>query len=97
MAIIDSVKEVITQKQLNLKKPHFYKVDSDAKNQLKQLKELLITVPSNVKSQVEQDIKMLTYGIIGEDNVAFELNNSYLPIIVLHDLHIEFDGFVSTN
>jgi hypothetical protein len=92
MAIIDSVKEVITQKQLNLKKPHFYKVDSDAKNQLKQLKELLITVPSNVKSQVEQDIKMLTYGIIGEDNVAFELNNSYLPIIVLHDLHIEFDG-----
>ena len=30
---------------------------------------------------------MLSYGITGEESVAFELNNSYMPMIVLHDLH----------
>ena len=50
------------------------------------------SAPSNVKAQVEQDIKTLSYGIFGEENVAFELNNSYLPMIVLHDLNIKYDG-----
>ena len=59
------------------------------------MKDYYITAPSNVKSRVEQDIKMLAYGISGEENVAFELNNSYLPIIVLHDLHIEHDGLAA--
>ena len=88
MAFFDAVKETMTQKQVGLTKPHFYKSDSDAKIQLEQLKAILQTVPVSMKSQVEQDIKMLSYGIVGEDNVVFELNNSYLPMIVLHDLLI---------
>lgn len=40
MALFDLVKEAITNKPPNLKSPHFYKVDSDAKNQLEQLKEI---------------------------------------------------------
>lgn len=91
MAFFDSIKEAITQKPLNLKKPHFYKADSDAKRQLEQLQELHKIAPSSIKPRIEQDIKMLSYGIAGEEQVAFELNNSYLPIIVLHDLHLEID------
>lgn len=92
MDFFNSVKGIISQNSVQLKKPDFYKSDSDAKVQLEQLKEFYKIAPSYVKSQVEQDIKMLAYGISGEENVAFELNNSYLPIIILHDLHIEYDG-----
>lgn len=92
MDIFGSVKQIITGKPSNLKKPHFYKADSDANTQLEYLKEYLKTASSQVKQQIEQDIKMLSYGISGEKAIAFELNNSYMPIIVLHDLHIEYDG-----
>lgn len=95
MASSDNLEEVITQKPEILNKPYFYKADSDATNQLEQLQEFYKTAPSNVKSQVEQDIKMLSYGIAGEKNVAFELNNCYMPILVLHDLHIEYDGLTA--
>ncbi|MHC1719901.1 MAG: HRDC domain-containing protein [Clostridiaceae bacterium] len=92
MGAFNSFQEPINQKSMKLTKPHFYKSDSDAKNQLEQLKELLKTVSENVRPQIERDIKMLTYGIAGEDSIAFELDNSFLPIIVLHDLYLEYDG-----
>lgn len=92
MDILNSMKEVITRKPSNLSKPHFYKADSDSKMHLEQLKEYLKVAPDPVKKQIEQDIKMLSYGISGEEAIAFELNNSYLPIIVLHDLYIEYEG-----
>jgi len=95
MSFLDSVKELITQKPPNLTGPFFYKADSDAKKQLEQLKKIYETSQVNIRSKIEQDIKMLTYGIIGEDKVAFELKNSYLPIIVLHDLRIEHEGLSS--
>jgi len=59
MGIFDAIKEVVTQKPVHLKKPDFYKADSDARKQLERLR---------------------------------ELQNSYLPIIVLHDLRLEHGG-----
>ncbi|CZQ96749.1 Hypothetical protein Tpal_2047 [Trichococcus palustris] len=93
MGVFDSFKEVIMQKPVHLKKPDFYKAESDAKNQLERLEQLYATAPDKVKPQIERDIKLLSYGIAGEEQVAFELNNSYLPIIVLHDLRLEHEGF----
>jgi len=90
MAFFDSVKEAITQRPANLKSPFFYKTDSDAGRQLEHLKEIHKTAPDAIKPRIEQDIKMLSYGIAGEENIAFELKNSSLPIIVLHDLHIVY-------
>lgn len=75
-----------------MKKPHFYKEGIDAKKQLEQLKEFYKTTPEHVRPWVEQEIKMLSYGIAGEENVKFELENSHIPMIVLHDLHLEYDG-----
>lgn len=92
MGVFDSIKEMVTQKPVGLKKPHFYKADSDAKKQLERLQQLHATAPDRVKPQIERDMKLLAYGIAGEESVAFELNNSYLPIIVLHDLRFEHDG-----
>jgi hypothetical protein len=92
MGVFDSFKELVTQKPVGLKKPDFYKADSDAKKQLERVQQLYATAPDRVKPQIERDMKLLAYGIAGEDNVAFELNNSYLPIIVLHDLRLEHEG-----
>ena len=92
MGVFDSFKELVTQKPMGLKKPDFYKADSDAKKQLERLQQLYATAPDRVKPQIERDMKLLAYGIAGEENVAFELNNSYLPIIVLHDLRLEHEG-----
>jgi hypothetical protein len=91
VAFLDSVKEAITQKPAHLKRPHFYKADSNAIRQLEQLKEIHKTAPDAIKPQIEHDIKMLSYGIVGEECIAFELNNSSLPVIVLHDLHIVYE------
>ncbi|HHX95413.1 MAG TPA: helicase, partial [Clostridia bacterium] len=95
MAFFEIAKEFITNKPPNLKGPHFYKADSDLRAQLEQLKEFYKTAPDYIKPQVEQDIKMLHYGIAGEEQVAFELNNSFIPMIVLHDLHLEYEGLTS--
>lgn len=92
MGVFDSFKEMVTQKPVGLKKPDFYKADSDAKKQLERLQQLHATAPDRVKPQIERDMKLLAYGIAGEESVAFELNNSYLPIIVLHDLRLEHEG-----
>lgn len=75
-----------------IKGPIFYKESTDASEQLAKLKEFYRVAPESVKPQVERDIKMLSYGIKGEDNVAFELKNSFLPCIVLRDLHIVHAG-----
>ena len=95
MGVFDSFKELITQKPVGLKKPDFYKADSDAKKQLERLQQLHATAPDRVKPQIERDMKLLAYGIAGEESVAFELNNSYLPIIVLHDLRLEHEGLTA--
>lgn len=92
MTIFDSFKETILQKPVHLKKPDFYKADSDAKIQLDRLQELYATASDQEKPQIERDIKLLSYGIAGEESIAFELNNSYLPLIVLHDLRLEYEG-----
>jgi len=92
MSISDSPIIETDIKPAKLNKPFFYKKDSDADHQLEILTAFYKTAPQNVKARVEKDIKYLTYGIQGEKKVAFELENSYLPIIVLQDLHIEYDG-----
>ena len=95
MGVFDSFKELVTQKPVGLKKPDFYKADSDAKKQLERLQQLHATAPDRVKPQIERDMKLLAYGIVGEESVAFELNNSYLPFIVLHDLRLEHEGLTA--
>lgn len=75
-----------------LKQPVYYKESSDAKAQLEHLKTFQDNAPADIKKLVEQDIKFLSYGIVGEEQVAFELMNSFMPIIILHDLHYEYEG-----
>lgn len=75
-----------------LREPIVLKEDSDAKKQLEQLNNYLAISPAAIKSQIEQDIKLLQIGLYGEEAVMFELKNSHMPMYIMHDLFFEFNG-----
>lgn len=55
--------------QLNkLNGPVFYKESSDAKEQLERLQAYHENAPIDLRKQIENDIRMLSYGIVGEDS-----------------------------
>lgn len=74
-----------------LNEPVFIKEDSDAVKHLELLRELYDKAQDVAKKQIEQDIKYISYGIKGEEQIAFELKNSHMPMYVLHDLYLEFE------
>ena len=77
------------------KDPIIIKETSDAKQQIQLLEELFITAPVEIKSQIEQDIKLLRYGVFGEEQILFELKNSHMPMYILHDLYLEDEGLTA--
>lgn len=74
------------------KGPLFLKEESDAKIFVDNLKSISLKVDGEIKQDIEKQIKLASYGIVGEDNIAFELKNSGMDIIVLHDLYFEIEG-----
>ena len=72
-----------------IKEPIFLKETSSAEKQLKDLQKLYHQAENKCKSQIEKEIKLLEAGIIGEKQIEFELRNSHIPMIVLHDLYLE--------
>lgn len=77
------------------KEPVVVKETSAAKQQIQALEELLLTASDDIKSQIEQDMKLLSSGIYGEDQILFELKNSHMPMYVLHDLYLEDEGLTA--
>jgi hypothetical protein len=72
------------------KEPVFLKEDSNAQIQLEKLRALEPFLTLEGKKMLFQDIKYLEYGIIGEKNIIFELKNSHMPLVVLHDIYLEY-------
>lgn len=72
-----------------IKEPVFLKEKSNAEEQLKMLKDLEPTLNPEGVVVLKQDIKNLEYGILGEKKIEFELNNSHMPMYVLHDIYLE--------
>lgn len=65
------------------------KESSDAKKYLEELEGLLPKASVNVKKKIQKEIEITKAGIVGEDNILFELKNSGMDMVVLHDLYIE--------
>lgn len=90
MDIIGKIIDVIRPSYIT--GPVFIKEDSDAIREIDQLKSLLEMATGETKTQIESDIRLLNYGVIGENNIAFELKNSHLPMLILHDLNLIHQG-----
>ena len=79
-----------------IKKPIFLKEFTSENRQLVELTELAAKLkPSPKKEMVERDMVFIKHGIEGEKNVAFELKNSFLPILCLHDIRLEYEDYVA--
>jgi len=78
-----------------LKEPIFLKANQSAIKQLEALNLYLTTAPNEIKEIIQKDIKFIKYGLNGESNIEFELKNSHLPMYVIHDLVLSYQGNTS--
>lgn len=72
-----------------LDKPIFLKEESEAKYYISKLQELHSRAPEGLKGRIEKELKIATLGELGENNIAFELKNSGIPMYILHDICLE--------
>lgn len=95
MGFFNTLKEVMTNKPSTLREPIFLKEFNEDNDQLKALKEFLKSAPEDKHKQIEQDVKLLSCGIVGEKNVAYELKNSHMPILILHNLYLKYNDLTA--
>ncbi len=72
--------------------PVFVKDDSDAEKTLEVLKSLKDSGKYEGNEELEKDIINVLAGISGEKQIRFELENSHMPMYVIHDLFLEHNG-----
>ncbi len=65
------------------------KESNDANEYLQKLQDLLPKASGDVKEKIEKEIAIVNAGIFGEDNIMFELKNSGMDLVVLHDLYLK--------
>lgn len=78
-----------------IKEPVFLKDDSEAERQLAVLQDLRKTASGELADQLDDEIRQVDAGIFGERTVRYELANSHIPMFVLHDLYLEYEGLTA--
>lgn len=73
--------------------PIFLKEDSDAESFIARMTELSERAQGELKEEIDKEIKLANYGLVGERNIAFELKNSDIDMYILHDLYLECNNF----
>lgn len=95
MSILNSIKNIFSNSDNELNDAIYMKEFSDNNLELQQLKSIVDKVSEQDKKEIENKIKTLSYGIYGERCVNYELKNSRLPIIILHNLYLEYRDYNS--
>ena len=72
-----------------LDKPVFLKEESDSTNYISRLRALESAAKGPIRERIEREIKFSSIGEFGENNIAFELKNSGMPMYILRDIHLE--------
>jgi hypothetical protein len=87
--LINGGKRTITE-------PIFVKDFSDDNQQINDLIELSSRVRTpDKKDMIERDIDLLRIGMKGEADVYFELKNSFIPMLCLHDVRLEYQDYMA--
>lgn len=72
--------------------PVFLKEDSNVSDYIEKMQKLIEkTTSSKLKKEIEKQIKLASYGEIGENNITFELKNSGMDMFILHDIYLEYE------
>lgn len=69
--------------------PVFLKEQSDASEFIAKMTVLAKNASPEIKSEIDKQIKLASYGEAGEKNIAFELKNSGMDMFILHDIYLE--------
>lgn len=75
-----------------LSSPIVLKEDSNAEEQLRQMEYYQLVAPEATKQAIERDKAFVKYGIAGENAIMYELKNSHIPMYIIHDLYLEYNG-----
>ena len=67
----------------------FLKELSDASELIAKMTELAKDASPEIKDEIDKQIKLASYGEMGEKNIAFELKNSGMDMYILHDIYLE--------
>ncbi|RXJ02207.1 helicase [Anaerobacillus alkaliphilus] len=93
MSFLKNVFNILTDKR-EITEPVVYKEFNDKSNLVTNLTRLAEIKNPNVDiKKVESHLKLFSIGQAGEKNVLYELQNSMLPFIVLHDVYVEFESY----
>ena len=65
------------------------KESSEAEVYLQQLEELYPKAKGQIATEIKKEISITKAGIYGEKNILFELKNSGMDMVVLHDLYLK--------
>lgn len=78
-----------------MKEPVLFKDDSEADRQLAALQELREKAKNEFADELDEEISRVNAGILGEKTIGFELQNSHIPMYILHDLFLEYNGLTA--
>ena len=69
--------------------PTFLKKGNSAEEYIRKLEELKAEATGEVKKEIEAQLAMAKYGLIGEQKIAYELKNSGIDMYILQDVYLE--------
>lgn len=72
--------------------PVFIKEDSDAESFVEKMKSLSSRASGKIKDKIDEQIAIAEAGLKGENQIAFELKNSGMDMLIMHDLYLEKNG-----
>ena len=72
--------------------PVFIKEDSDAESFIEKMKSLSSKASGKLKDKIDEQIIIAEAGLKGEKQIAFELKNSGMDMLIMHDLYLEKNG-----
>ncbi|WP_100333575.1 HRDC domain-containing protein [Bacillus alkalisoli] len=93
MSFLKNILNIVTENR-DIKEPVIYKEFNDKSPFLDGLNHLLNSNdPAVDVKKVTHHLKTFSIGQTGESSVLFELKNSMLPMVILHDVTIEYDNY----
>ncbi|MFH5837174.1 HRDC domain-containing protein [Proteiniclasticum sp. C24MP] len=75
-----------------LKGPMLYKDSDGLTKQIEILEGMKEKASGETKNQILKEIRLLEYGEKGEKAVLYELMNSFMPMLILRDLRLEYEN-----
>ncbi|AOM81632.1 HRDC domain-containing protein [Salisediminibacterium beveridgei] len=93
MAFLKNVYHALSNTR-DMKEPEVYKAFQEKSPVITELTRLKESGdPAIDQKKVEDHLKLFTIGHAGEKSVFFELQNAMLPMVILHDVYIQYKGY----